>query len=213
MKLEKEIEHLTQMVFKMADVVETNLKYAIGLYKEFDEEKYELINDDVVDMHERLIEEMCLDIMIKERPYAKDLRVVTGILKLVEDLERLGDHAEDIATFSRKLVGVKSIEIPNFDSTVDLALEMAHDSVNSFVNKDDKLASEVIKKDDIIDESYDQIISYLINETEKGNCVPSFAIYMTLMIKYIERIADHAVNVAEWVIYISSGFHKDKMIF
>ncbi|MDD7735845.1 MAG: phosphate signaling complex protein PhoU [Bacilli bacterium] len=213
MKLEKEIEHLTQMVFKMADVVETNLKYAIGLYKEFDEEKYELINDDVVDMHERLIEEMCLDIMIKERPYAKDLRVVTGILKLVEDLERLGDHAEDISTFSRKLVGVKSIEIPNFDSTVDLALEMVHDSVNSFVNKDDKLASEVIKKDDIIDESYDQIISYLINETEKGNCVPSFAIYMTLMIKYIERIADHAVNVAEWVIYISSGFHKDKMIF
>ena len=70
MKLEKEIEHLTQMVFKMADVVETNLKYAIGLYKEFDEEKYELINDDVVDMHERLIEEMCLDIMIKERPYS-----------------------------------------------------------------------------------------------------------------------------------------------
>ena len=56
-------------------------------------------------------------------------------------------------------------------------------------------------------------LSYLINETEKGNCVPSFAIYMTLMIKYIERIADHAVNVAEWVIYISSGFHKDKMIF
>ena len=136
MKLEEEIEHLTQMVVKMADVVLENLKIALDIYYLYDEEKIELINDDLVDMHERLIEEMCLNIMLKERPYAKDLRKVSGILKLVEDIERLGDHAEDIRDFAVKISNASHHKIPKLDEAITIALKMVNDSILSFVNKD-----------------------------------------------------------------------------
>ena len=104
MKLELEIEELNKMLIKMANLVVENLKIAFDIYYKYDEVKADLINDDLVDLHERLIEESCLNIMLRERPYAKDLRIVSGVLKLVGDLERLGDHAEDIRYFARKLM-------------------------------------------------------------------------------------------------------------
>ena len=104
--LDKEINNLKQLTMKMGELVIENLKVALEIYYNYDKEKADLINDDVVDLHERLIEEMCLNIMVKERPFARDLREVSGILKLVEDLERLGDHAEDIKEFATKLEGI-----------------------------------------------------------------------------------------------------------
>ena len=212
MKLEEEIEHLTQMVVKMADVVLENLKIALEIYYQYDEEKIELINDDLVDMHERLIEEMCLNIMLKERPYAKDLRKVSGILKLVEDIERLGDHAEDIRDFAVKISNASHHKIPKLDEAITITLKMVNDSILSFVNKDIDLANDVIKRDDLVDKLYNECLDIII-ENNKHDYSSEFSIYTTLIVKYIERIADHAVNVAEWVIYILSGYHKDKQIF
>ncbi|MGM9969070.1 MAG: phosphate signaling complex protein PhoU [Anaeroplasma sp.] len=213
MKLEQEIEHLIQMLLKMADAVENNLRDAINVYYQYDSKKIDLVNDDVVDLYERLIEEMCLNIMLRERPYAKDLRIVSGILKLVADLERLGDHAEDIVDFSKKLIECDKHQIPDLDKAITISLKMVHNSVLSFVNKDVNLAKEVINTDDEVDSLYDTLLKYIIKENENKTFSSSFAIYNTLVIKYIERIADHAVNVAEWVIYILSGYHKDKQIF
>lgn len=213
MKLEQEIEHLCQMLIKMADLVENNLKDAVSIYYKFDENKLSQINDDIVDLHERLIEETCLDIMLRERPYAKDLRMVSGILKLVSDLERLGDHAEDLVEFATKLEKCDHHKILSLDKAVELAMDMVHNSILSFVNKDEELAKKVIKSDDIVDKLYVECIDDIIKEDEKHNCSSKFAIYTTLVVKYIERIADHAVNVGEWVIYMLSGFHKDKQIF
>ncbi len=213
MKLEQEIEHLCQMLIKMADLVENNLKDAVSIYYKFDENKLSQINDDIVDLHERLIEETCLDIMLRERPYAKDLRMVSGILKLVGDLERLGDHAEDLVEFATKLEKCDHHKILSLDKAVELAMDMVHNSILSFVNKDEELAKKVIKSDDIVDKLYVECIDDIIKEDEKHTCSSKFAIYTTLVVKYIERIADHAVNVGEWVIYMLSGFHKDKQIF
>ena len=98
--IDKEINNLKQLTMKMGELVIENLKVALEIYYNYDKEKADLINDDVVDLHERLIEEMCLNIMVKERAFARDLREVRGILKLVEDLERFGDHAEDITEFA-----------------------------------------------------------------------------------------------------------------
>lgn len=140
MKLEQEIEHLCQMLIKMADLVENNLKDAVSIYYKFDENKLSQINDDIVDLHERLIEETCLDIMLRERPYAKDLRMVSGILKLVGDLERLGDHAEDLVEFATKLEKCDHHKILSLDKAVELAMDMVHNSILSFVNKDEELA-------------------------------------------------------------------------
>ncbi|MCI5583531.1 MAG: phosphate signaling complex protein PhoU [Anaeroplasma sp.] len=212
MKLEEEIDHLCQMMVKMSEQVIENLKNALDIYYNFDEKKLDLINDDIVDLHERLIEETCLNIMLRERPYAKDLRMVSGILKCVEDVERLGDHAEDIRDFAVKLKNEAHHEIAELDQAIDVTIKMVNDSVQSFVNKDIKLANDVIKRDDIVDELYEQCLSTII-ENDKKEYSSEFSVYTTLIVKYIERIADHAVNISEWVVYILSGYYKDKQIF
>lgn len=211
MQLIREIEHLNQMLLKMADVVQNNIQMAFDVYKNHKE--IIAINDDIVDQYERLIEEICLDILIKERPYAKDLREVSGILKLIADLERIGDHAEDIMEFNCKLKDMDIPQIPEITDMLSTTLTMVISAIESFIKKDIAIAEEVIQTDDVVDQYYSKIISELVvvYEDEK-NWLP-FAIYTTLVVKYIERIADHAVNIAEWVIYIINGFHKDKKIY
>ena len=103
MKIQEEIENLNKMLIKMADVVERNLLLAFALFHNYDEEIALQIDDDKVNDYERKIEEYSMNLMLKERFFAKDMRSVLGILKLVGDLERLGDHAEDINIFSKKL--------------------------------------------------------------------------------------------------------------
>ena len=212
MKLELEIEELNKMLIKMANLVVENLKIAFDIYDKYDEAQADLINDDLVDLHERLIEESCLNIMLRERPYAKDLRIVSGVLKLVGDLERLGDHAEDIRDFARKLNNCEHHEIEKLDDAIDITLKMVNDSVLSYVNKNLELAQEVIKTDDIVDRLYEECLKIII-DNDKKDYSSEFSVYTTLVVKYIERVADHAVNVCEWVVYMLSGYYKDKQIF
>jgi phosphate transport system protein len=213
MHLDKELENLNIMLLKMADVVQRNIMESFTLYKDKKFASGLTINDDIVDQYERLVEEICLNIILKERPYAKDLRKVTGILKMVADLERIGDHAEDIFEFNNKLQKYEKVKVQQIEDMVTTALSMVNDSILSFIKEDVNLAEEVIKRDDIIDKTYEDLISYLIEENKQGKISSAFAIYTSLVIKYIERIADHAVNIAEWVVYIINGFHKDRRIF
>ena len=213
MHLDKELENLNIMLLKMADVVQKNIMESFTLYKDKTDANSLTINDDIVDQYERLIEEICLNIILKERPYAKDLRKVSGILKMVADLERIGDHAEDIFEFNNKLKKYERVKVQQIEDMVTTALSMVNDSIMSFIKVDVELAKDVINRDDIVDKSYDELITYLIEENKQGKLSSAYAIYTTLVIKYVERIADHAVNIAEWVIYIISGFHKDKRIF
>ena len=208
--IDKELDYLNQMVLKMTDLVEKNMKTAQNFYltKKSDLE----INDDLVDKYERLVEETCLDIMIKERPFAKDLRRLTGILTLVEDLERIGDHAEDIYNFTKKLIVSKCSIDFDINELFETVIKMFYDSIKSFINKDEKLAQEVINRDDFVDNLYEKKLEELIKKWQNKD-ESSFAIYTTLVVKYLERIADHSVNIAEWVIYILKGFYKDKQIF
>ena len=154
MKLEKELDNVIQMIVKMAEQVEENLKNAFSIYQHYDENKLDLINDDLVDLHERLIEETCLTIMLRERPYSRDLRMVTGILQCVGDVERLGDHAEDIRDFATKLKDEEHHQIKELDQVLETVLKMVDDSIFSFINRDINLANEVIKQDDIVDDLY-----------------------------------------------------------
>ena len=212
MRLEDELEHLNQMIIKMSEQVIFNLNTAMEIYKNYDEEKASLINDDVVDLHERLIEEMCLNIMLKERPFAKDLRLVSGILKLVSDLERLGDHAEDIRDIVKKRNDHEYFEFIILNQCFENAMSMVRDSIIAFINKDIDLANEVINRDAIVDELFERGIKKIIERLDNKEYSNKYSIYATLVIKYVERIADHAVNIAEWVIYILVGYHKDTQI-
>ena len=213
MNIDKEINNLVNYTMKMGELVLDNLQLAMSTYYHYDEETANKINDDVVDANERLIEEMCLNLMLKERPFARDLRVVSGILKLVEDLERLGDHAEDIKAFAKKLKDYEYVSIKKLDEAYKESTKMVLDSISSLVNKDEAQAYAVIKNDDKVDALYEEALEEIIEGSKENKYPIEYSIYTTLITKYIERIADHAVNVAEWVIYILRGFHKDKQIF
>ena len=213
MNIDKEIENLKVMLLKMADTVQQNISESFGLYRERLPAGAMVINDDIVDHYERLIEEISLNIILKERPYAGDLRIVTGILKMVADLERIGDHAEDIFIFNNKLQKYEKIKNGDIDEMVAVALSMVTDSIKSFVKEDIELARQVIARDDKVDDIYQRLLDRFVDESTAGKISSGFAIYSTLVVKYIERIADHAQNIAEWVIYIISGYHKDGQIF
>lgn len=208
--IDKELDQLNQLVLKMADYVEKNIEIAMDYY--FQGKRLPSIDDDVVDKMERYIEEYCLDTMIKERPFAKDLRRLTGILTLVEDIERIGDHAEDIYHFAKKLKKTESVMKLDVRELFELSIRMFHDSIRCFVSQNVEIAHEVISLDDVVDRLYECKLDELIHKWE-SSVDSSFAIYNTLVVKYLERIADHAVNIAEWVIYIANGYYKDKQIF
>lgn len=211
MNLLKSIEYLDNSLIHMADLVVNNLEIAFDAYFNYQDKEY-VINDDIIDNQERMIEGECLHLLLKERPFASDLRKISGILKLISDLERLGDHAEDVLDFSLKLKNKEKHSNEELKNIVNVALCMVKDAIDSYLKQDVSLAQSVIDRDDYADKAYEEIVNKIINMSENVICTPSFAVYTTLVVKYIERIADHAVNIAEWVIYISSGFHKDKKI-
>ncbi len=212
MELEEELSHLDSLILRMSGVVEKNLFYAFDVYLNYDQNKYYPEVDDLkVNAYERWIEADALHLMLKERLYASDLRVVTGIMSMVQDIERLGDHAKDILEFALKLKKANNNQTEIKD-LIDFVIQMVKDSVKSYIDKDENLARNVILRDDHVDETYAKLIDELI-EMDEGNKIDSaFSIYTSLVVKYIERIADHATNVAEWVIYIMTGYYKDKQI-
>lgn len=211
MSIVSEMKELKEQVLKMCSVVVKNINDSINYY--LGKETEVCINDDLVDQYERLIEEMCINILLKERLFAKDLKEVTGALKLVSDLERIGDHAEDIYAFANKIKEYDETRLKEIEGLSDFVIGMINRSIKAYVNNDYQMANEVIKDDDYVDLKYDEIINQLGKVENVDKDYLPFAIYTTLVVKYLERIADHSVNIAEWVVYISSGFYKDKMIF
>ncbi|MCL2522531.1 MAG: phosphate signaling complex protein PhoU [Erysipelotrichales bacterium] len=206
MQLQNELNELKRMLLKMADIVQNNIKEAIEAYQL---DKEVTINDRVVNQYELLVNEICVDILIKERPYARDLREVSAILKLVSDIERIGDHAEDIVRYASKLRGNTEKRPDRIDEMLEVTLEMLQKSILSFIQLDTDMAEEVIKMDDKIDEIYNEIIKSLTKRKNISEAALTFSIYTTIIVKYIERIADHVVNISEWVVFIVSGFYKD----
>lgn len=212
MDIENEIRQLDNLILEMAGVVEKNLSYAIAVYLNYDVGKfYPPVNDEKVNAYERWIESDALHLMIKERLYADDLRKVTGIMSMVQDLERLGDHAKDVLEFSLKLKN-PSKNNDRIKKLTDYVMKMVHDSIQSYIHRDIALAREVILSDDHVDNEYDSLIKSLIEEDSAKENSSAYTVFTALVVKYLERIADHSTNIAEWVIYILSGYYKDKQI-
>lgn len=212
MLIDKEIRDLDSMILEMAGVVEKNLKYAIDIYMNYDPLKnYQQVDDEKVNQYERSIEKTCLHLMLKERLFAEDLRQVTGILSMVQDLERLGDHAKDILEFSLRLKNPFRRD-ERIDRLTDFVYEMVESSIQSYLKRDIDLAKKVIQSDDHVDKEYAEIIQELIRKEKESEITSSYAIYSALVVKYLERIGDHATNVAEWSIYILTGYYKDSQI-
>ena len=166
-------------------------------------------NGGAVDQMEREIESRCMKLLLHQQPVARDLRLISSALKMITDMERIGDQAEDIAEIVRHLNGHTMEEVKLIQEMAKETIEMVISSVDAFVEKDLELAKSVLIRDDVVDhyflEGKRDIISLVAENPEKGE----FALDILMIAKYLERIGDHATNIAEWVIYCITGMHEE----
>ena len=165
-------------------------------------------NSSAIDQMERDIESRCMKLLLHQQPVARDLRLISAALKMITDMERIGDQAEDISeiiTFlnGRTMEGVNMIEEMARETT-----EMVTESVDAFVKKDIALAEKVIAQDDVVDDYFSRVKHGIITLIAENPDDGEFALDLLMISKYFERIGDHATNIAEWVIYSVTGAHK-----
>lgn len=163
--------------------------------------------DSEIDRMEREIESMCLKLLLQQQPVAGDLRQISAALKMITDMERIGDQAEDIAEIIM-LPGEGNI--PSGEVLSEMAkatIGMVTESVDAYVKKDVSLAEKVIGDDDIVDGWFDTVKKDLINKISEKSTDGEYAVDTLIIAKYFERIGDHAVNIAEWVIFSVTGKH------
>ena len=165
--------------------------------------------DRQIDHKERYIESLCMKLILHQQPVASDLRVISSALKMISDMERIGDQASDIAEIAEYASnsGMK-MEI-HIDEMARAAIRMVTDSIESFVKQDITLAAEAIKHDDIVDELFVKVKSELIQAIQNSDGDAEALVDLLMIAKYFERIGDHAENIAEWVIYSITGKHAD----
>ena len=155
---------------------------------------------------ERKIENMCMKILLRRQPVAKDLRLISSALKMISDLERIGDQALDISKIA-KFINKNHGRYEKLEKMARAAIKMVTESIDSFVNKDLELAHKVMADDDIVDELFNEIKSDVIEKISHSGEDGEYLADVLMVAKYFERIGDHSVNVAEWVEYSITGSH------
>ncbi len=211
-QFEKELEELKLSLIKMGDLVIKNIHSALKAFLDMNTELANQIikNDREVNEFEYKIEKDCMRIILREQPVAKDLRLITSVLKMITDLERIGDHAVDISkltVFMEK--NNKPFSVKQVHHMVDASEDMIKMALESFVNQDQALALEVIEKDDVVDDYFTEVRNLVAEAIRSNNIDADYALYLMMVTKYLERIGDHAVNLAEWVIFSILGHHRN----
>lgn len=167
--------------------------------------------DEEIDQIEKEIESLCLKLLLQQQPVAKDLRQISAALKMITDMERIGDQTADIADI---IIAAGMSEVSDISLTLEMAeatSQMVHDSVLAYVSKDLELAHKVMDADDKVDDLFDSMKQHLVKliAEDHGNQGEK-AIDIMMITKYLERIGDHATNIAEWVEFSITGVHKEE---
>ena len=207
-KFEEQLAELNDMLIEMGTLIETAIALATQALKEQDTElaKKAIVYDQEVDQKEKDIEALCLKLLLRQQPVARDLRLISAAMKMITDMERISDQAADIAEITIMLAGapyIKKLEyIPQMAAAT---IKMVTDSIDAFVKKDLNLAESVIKSDDIVDDLFDTVKIGLIEWIRADLTNGEQALDFLMIAKYFERIGDHAVNIAEWVVFSITG--------
>ncbi|WP_302625341.1 phosphate signaling complex protein PhoU [uncultured Eubacterium sp.] len=209
-KFDEQLENLNKEMIRMGKLCEQAIATAIKVTMDYSNEvlKIEVFDIDAeIDRKEREIENICMKLLLRQQPVAKDLRVISSALKMISDMERIGDQASDIVELA-KYIKNSSIkyQVPLNDMANEV-IKMVTNSIDSFVNKDLDMAKSVIISDDVVDNYFDDIkcklISMITQRTDDGEEY----IDILMIAKYLERIGDHATNIAGWVEYSILGTH------
>ena len=211
-QFEAELNEMKDELVAMCRLTADMLANATTALVNFDRELGRSIgeSDKKVDEYEMDIEKRCMRILIRRQPVARDFRVVSTALKMITDIERFGDQASDIGDLVYTMPGDTYIKkLTHLSAMGELAVRMVRESVNSFIRNDEQLADEVIALDDAMDDMFiavkDDLIELIRQDGEKNG---DQAITLMMVAKYLERIGDHAVNVAEWTKYNETGVHQ-----
>lgn len=212
-KFDQQLEHLHLMLIEMGALCEEAITYAVkALETDSDEMRRKAFStDEVIDNMEREIETVCLKLLLQQQPVARDLRLISSALKMISDMERIGDQAYDIAEITKTIKDDRNKFCEkNISVMAETAIEMVSESIDSFVKSNIDLANEVILKDDKVDDLFVTIKEELIASVAKDSSCGEYFADILMIAKYLERISDHAVNIAEWVIFSITGQHVNE---
>ena len=208
---DEQLDMLNNSLLEMGSLIERAIENAAqALVKQDVEAAHAAIRDDQeVDHKEREIESLCLKLLLQQQPVARDLRLISAALKMITDMERIGDQAADISQIVIYIANEPYIkELTHLPQMARTAIAMVTGSLDAYVKKDAELARRVMAMDDIIDDLFDVVKEELIAQIRKDASAGSQAIDLLMIAKYFERIGDHAQNIAEWVEYAMTGRHK-----
>jgi len=208
--LDEQLEMLNDELIKMGSYCETAISAAIKSITEdssFVEKAFAA--DSEIDKLERDIEDICMKLLLRQQPVARDLRTISSALKMISDMERIGDQASDIAEMAEYVKGHTSPGGVDIREMASQVIKMVSESIDSFVHKDLSLAHNVIVYDDVVDNSFRSIKSELVRLIASGHKDGEYLVDLLMIAKYLERIGDHATNIAEWVEFSITGEHID----
>lgn len=210
-RFDQELDKLNLEIIKMGGLIENAIEFSAKALINQDLSLIKKVNEleSEIDDMEKTIESHCLKLLLQQQPVASDLRIISTALKMITDMERIGDNAEDIAEIARFIVDQKFIkDLVHIPQMAEATISMVKRSVDAFVNKDKELAEEVCKSDDIVDNLFQVIKEELIEKIQENKSNGEQAIDLLMVAKYLERIGDHAENIAEWVIFSITGKHQ-----
>ena len=211
-RFDRQLETLSTELTAMGSLCEKAIANATEALKNGDLELAELVirEDEEIDQMEKEIESLCLKLLLQQQPVARDLRQISAALKMITDMERIGDQTSDIAEIIISAGMSEVSDIKGISEMAEATSRMVHDSVLAYVNKDLALARKVMDADDEVDRLFDKVKHKLVKIiAEDHGKQGERAIDIMMITKYLERIGDHATNIAEWVEFSITGVHKD----
>lgn len=210
-RFDRQLEELNNEMISMGVQISQAIGNAINalLSQNVDKAKEAIAYDEEIDQKEREIESLCFKLLLSQQPVARDLRQISAALKMINDMERIGDHAADISEISIHLSREAYIShLGHIEQMAKLTSVMVLDCMQAFVDRDMEKAKEIIKRDDQVDGLFLQVRNDLIDLIRQDSKNASQAADLLMVAKYFERIGDHATNIAEWVMFSITGSHK-----
>ena len=206
---DNQLNTLHRKLIEMGSACETAIDLAIKALLEgnADIAREAASHDREIDQMERDIETICLKMLLQQQPVARDLRQISAAMKMITDMERIGDQAEDIGEIVPFLHGRTGQECEDIRLMAETAQQMVRSSIDAYVNQDISLVKKVISMDDIVDDAFDRTKHTLIHIIAENKDDGAYALDLLMIAKYLERIGDHATNIAEWVEFSITGNH------
>lgn len=207
-RFDRELDLLNEELIEMGNIIESSIEAALTalVNQDIDLANRVVENDSEVDDMEKKIESRCLKLLLQQQPVASDLRLISSTLKMITDMERIGDQAADISELTIRLVGEKYIKKLNHLPQMGQAtIKMVKDSIDAYVRKDLELVKSIIHYDDVVDDLFHTIKSEVIELIRDNEDNGEQAVDFLMIAKYLERIGDHAQNIAEWIYYSITG--------